>query len=331
MIDTDKVSEVYREKLIDREHHAIRFTNFLNTEQETDFAVPPNCLGFGRIHHFKRRTRSGWLDNPLPIDPATNKLNMAKCDEIEAEVFQTAACNWRCWYCYVPFNLLSADPHHSEFLPIARLLDLFMSEARRPRVIDLSGGQPDLTPELVPWVLEELATRHLDQDYYVWSDDNLSNDFYWRYLSNKDREIVAASKNYGRVCCFKGFDESSFAFNTSADPALFARQFELIGRLLRSGIDIYCYVTFTSPPAPSIERRVSDFVDRLQELSERLPLRTIPLEVRDFTPLHRRMNSQRKAAMVDQWAALEAWKNELVRRFSGDELRGPIQDVSLRG
>ena len=35
---------------------------------------------------------------------------------IEAQAFQNAACNWRCWYCYVPFELLAAKEEHADWL-----------------------------------------------------------------------------------------------------------------------------------------------------------------------------------------------------------------------
>ena len=88
-------------------------------------------------------------------------------------------------------------------------------------MIDLTGGQPDLTPEWVPWMIEELRRRELTNKVYLWSDDNLSNDYFWRYLTDDQRAAIKGYRNYGRVACFKGIDRGSFAFNTGADPALF--------------------------------------------------------------------------------------------------------------
>jgi len=53
-------------------------------------------------------------------------------------------------------------------------------------MIDLSGGQPDLTPEWIPWMMEELNNRGLTDKVYLWSDDNLSNDYFWKYLSDAE-------------------------------------------------------------------------------------------------------------------------------------------------
>ncbi len=63
-------------------------------------------------------------------------------------------------------------------------------------------------------MMRELIDRGLDDDVYLWSDDNLSNDYFWAFLSVEDRALIRAYKNYGKVCCFKGYDSESFAFNT---------------------------------------------------------------------------------------------------------------------
>ena len=58
-------------------------------------------------------------------------------------------------------------------------------------------------------------------------------------LGEAEHELIANYKNYGRVCCFKGYNEDSFSFNTCAQPQLFDQQFDLMGRLLTLGIDLY--------------------------------------------------------------------------------------------
>ena len=131
-------------------------------------------------------------------------------------MFQNAACNWRCWYCYVPFNLLSANEKRGAWVTANSLVEQFLAEPGHPDMIDLTGGQPDLVPEWIPWTLQALESAEADKSVYVWSDDNLSNDYFFRYLPEKTQHRVAEHPGYGRVCCFKGFDEASFSFNTKA-------------------------------------------------------------------------------------------------------------------
>jgi len=331
LIDTDALSARYRAASVDLNGRRLLVTNFHRTEQEPDLSEPPNCDGFGRIRHFRRATSEGWPPNPLPIDPACKALGLPTAEMIRAQAFQNAACNWRCWYCFVPFDLLSANRNYSDWLSPAEMVDLYLAQPDPPLVIDLTGGQPDLVPEWVPWMMAEIRARRLGQKIYLWSDDNLSNDYFWRYLSEQDRELVAAYRNYGRVCCFKGFNAESFSFNTLAAPALFERQFGLMSRLLTVGIDLYAYVTFTTPSLADIADDMKRFVDRLQTLDENLPLRTVPLQIEIFTPVIRRMDELKESAMKNQWLAIEAWQKELGNRYSNAERQRNIADVPLRG
>lgn len=330
LIDTAALSARYRAASIDIEKHRLLVTNFQQTEQEADLSEPANCNGFGRIRHFRRTTSTGWPSNPLPLDPACKALGLPRTEMIRAQAFQNAVCNWRCWYCFVPFDLLSANPKHSAWLSPGELVDLHLAQAEPPLVLDLTGGQPDLTPEWVPWVMTELMERSLEQKFYLWSDDNLSSDYYWQYLSEEQQELIASFRNYGRVCCFKGFDAASFSFNTQADPALFEQQFSLLARLLATGMDIYAYATFTTtsaaPPASEMKR----FVDRLQTLDVNLPLRTVPLEIALFNPVAKRLNAAKQDAMKNQWRAIEAWLRELEERFSSEERQRNITEIPLR-
>ena len=331
LIDTDRFSGVMRDRSIDMLNRRILITNFHGTEQERDLTVPANCGGFGRVRHFRRETSPGWPPNPLPIDPAARALGVGSTDLLTAQVFQNAACNWRCWYCFVPFGLLSANKKHAEFLTVEQLIGLYLAEANRPAVIDLTGGQPDLVPEWVPWMMEELETRGLSDSVYLWSDDNLSGDYFWRHLTDAERDRVVGYKNYGRVCCFKGFDAESFQFNTAAGGELFAQQFGLMGRFVDFGIDLYGYATFTSPNPDDIKGKMARFVDRLQEVSVNLPLRVVPLEIKPFTPVTSRMTEVHREALVNQQTAIVAWCEEIEKRFSSELRSRPVCDVPLRG
>ena len=328
-IDTDEWSSQWRSAGLDIEGRRILVTNFRGTEQEADLQEPPNCEGLGRIRHFKRATNTGWPLNPLPIEPACKALGLEPLQDIRAQIFQNAICNWRCWYCYVPFRLLSANHSHASWLSAPEMLDLYLEQPDPPPVIDLTGGQPDLTPEWVPWILQEICSRNLEDRIYVWSDDNLSTDYFWKYLENEDIQILRKATNYGRVGCFKGFDEESFSFNTHADGSLFSRQFDLFQRLLELGIDLYAYVTLTSPTDENMIERIQRFVDRLQSLHPNLPLRTIPLEIQVFTPVRSRLRTVTNSAIEFQKTAVEAWNRQIEKRYSISERALPITEVSL--
>jgi uncharacterized Fe-S cluster-containing radical SAM superfamily protein len=331
VIDTDRFSGQLRRRGVDVAARRLLITRFDGSAQEQDLTEPTNCAGLGRVRHFHRSTATGWPDNPLPIDPAARALHLPPSDGLRAQVFQNAICNWRCWYCYVDFPLLSGNLEHSEMRSAAELVELFSQQPTRPAVIDLTGGQPDLVPEWVPWMLEALADQGLGDQVYLWSDDNLSNDYFFTKLSSRQRATVDAASMYGKVCCFKGYDSSSFAFNTGAGPDLFGRQFELMGRLLReTSIDLYGYATFTSPTDVGLDRSVVEFVDRLQALDPNLPLRLVPLQIAAFTPTEPRMNGEHHRALAVQDDAIAAFNAEMARRYSVAERRAKICDVPLR-
>jgi hypothetical protein len=130
--------------------------------------------------------------------------------------------------------------------------------------------------------------------------------------------------------CFKGFNAESFSFNTTAEPALFDRQFALMGRLLALGIDLYGYATFTTPSCASILEDMPRFVDHLQMLDENLPLRVVPLEIQVFAPVKPRLSGLTKEALKNQRAAVEAWQKELESRYSSEQRALRITDVPLR-
>lgn len=331
-IDTERLSLKLRHRGIDRSLRTIRMTHFRGSQQELDLSLPTNCGGFGRIHHFNRTSGSLWPDNPLPVEPAARALKrLHPPGTLSVQVFQNAVCNWRCWYCYVDYALLRGDRSHSAMLSMTRLIDLYSHEQDVPSIIDISGGQPDLVPEIVPWVMEALNKFGLHEATYLWSDDNLSNDYFWRYLTPAERRLVNSYVHYGKVCCFKGFDRNSFSFNTMAHPALFDRQFDLMRKLLEcTRIDLYAYATFTTEDSTGLRTAMNRFVDRLQDIHEFLPLRTVPLKIVPYTPVRDRLNDRRIQALQLQNEAVLCWQAELKARFRPADLSCPICDVILR-
>lgn len=328
-INTDEFSLQLRERAIRPASGQLLISRIEGSSQESDLTEPPNCSGYGRIRHFRRSTPDPWPPNPLPILPASHRLGLAPAADMTAQVFQNAACNWRCWYCFVPFNLLSANEENAGWLTAEDMVELYLSEPERPLIIDCSGGQPDLVPEWIPWMMRTLRARGLAESVYLWSDDNLSNDYFWRYLKPADHELIASYGMYGRVCCFKGYNQSSFTFNTKAAPELFAKQFELFTRLLHLGIDLYAYATFTAPDDAHLGPDMAAFVDRLQLIHPNLPLRLVPLRIEEFGVVAPRVRDEHRRALAVQEEAVEAWDVELRARFSEHERQVPMPAVVI--
>ncbi len=328
-INTDTYSAYLRGRSIILPERRILVARLTGSQQENDLAEPVNCKGFGRLRHFRLDRYDEWSSNPLPILPAAKALGRQPNSTLRAQVFQNAACNWRCWYCYVDFDRLAADTRVAEYFTADELIELYLAEQSRADVIDLSGGQPDLTPEWLIWTMEALTARGLESKIFLWSDDNLSNRYYWQYLNERQRQAISQYELYARVACFKGYDPASFEFNTRAAPELFARQLAIFRELLNEGLDLYAYVTLTAPPHSGLGPTMKLFVDQLQSIHRNLPLRTIPLKIDLFAPTRPRVREQERAALAFQHDVHGAWCEELTLRFSDTELAAPICDVSL--
>ncbi len=337
-VNTDRYSAYLRARAVRPNEGRLLISRLGESRQAQDFTRPANCGGMGRLRHFRRQTPStAWPPNPLPIDPASRFLGLPSSAALVAQVFQNAACNWRCWYCFVPNELLEAREEEAAWMSTDDLLDLYLAENEpdRARMIDLTGGQPDLTPEWVPWMMQAMRRRGLEGRVYLWSDDNLSTDLFWRVLTPDQQELVATFSGYGRVACFKGFDEQSFSFNTSAAPELYAQQFTLFDRMRRTGVDLFAYATLTSSSTAGIDDGVRRFVDRLQGIHPNLPLRTVPLQVYPFKVVTDRVASIRRLSKLGatpytaQSRAVEVWLKEIETRFSPSDRALCITDVRI--
>lgn len=331
VIDTADLSARLRERSVRLHDGRLLISRIEGSAQQGDLTQPPDCGGYGRIRHFRMATPEPWPTNQLPILPASHRLGLATSAVMTAQVFQNAACNWRCWYCYVPFELLSANERKAGWLTADEMVALYLSEPERPAIIICSGGQPDLVPEWVPWMMRALRDRSLADSVYLWSDDNLSNDYFWRYLKLPDHDLVAGYRMYGRVCCFKGYSAKSFAFNTKAEAQLFDQQFELFARLLTLSIDLYAYATFTAADDVDLDRDMARFVDRLQAIHRNLPLRLVPLRVESFGVVAPRLRDVHRRALEVQEEAVRSWNAELAARFTPAERNVPMPLVSLAG
>jgi hypothetical protein len=165
---------------------------------------------------------------------------------------------------------------------------------------------------------------------YLWSDDNLSNDYFWRFLSEKQIELVKTYRMYGRVCCFKGIDQLSFSHNTGAEPGLFEEQFTLWERLLKTGIDLYSYITLPAATSTNFVGAINKVLDRIQMVDENYPLRIVPLQIQTFTPVVSRIRELQLDLLDGQQIAIRVWQEEMEKRFSREALQKEITAVKTK-
>ena len=332
LIQTTRSVKAFRGKAINRPERKILISRISGSEQEADSEGLVNCNGFGRVRNFLMSTPDGWPENPLPIAPACKALGIKPVPrEMRSQIFQNAVCPWRCWYCYVPHDLLSGKRKNSEWLTAADLVRLYAGEQNRPLILILSGGSPDLVPEWTCWMMEELRKTDLAGSCYLWTNDNLSTTYVFEKLTSVEIDCLAHYRNYGRVCCFKGYDARSFSYNTRAPEGDYDRQFKIMGKLLNLGLDLYGYVTFTSPHTDRIETGVREFVRRLQDLDPNLPLRTVPLEIRvDYKPVKNRgISSEHEQSLRVQKEAVSVWNDEIKRSYPEVLRNTCVADIPL--
>lgn len=318
-----------RNSVYNENNNTFLLSKIKSSTQENDLTVPPNCDGYGRIRHFRRFISEEWGNDPLPIDPACKVLGLDLCDMIETQVFQIAACNVRCWYCFVPDELKSASKCNARWFSVSDMIDLFQRDCERISVLDLSGGNPELVPEWIYSVMKELERRKISDKVYLWSDDTLTTDYFFEYLDKQQIEYIKNYKYYGKVCCFKGFDEHSFSFNTRLPDIYFEKQFESFERYYKLGLDLYGYVTFTTDDINDLEEKIAKFIERLRKINLLLPLRVVPLKIAIFTPVQNRMTTKYFKAVENQKKVYAEWRRQLERLYDKTMLNKRICDVPL--
>ena len=318
-----------RESVFNKENNTYLLSKIGSSIQEKDLTVPPNCDGYGRIRHFRRFISEEWGNDPLPLDPACKALGLEYCDMIETQVFQIASCNVRCWYCFVPDELKAASEYKSRWFSTSEMIDLFQRDCKGIHVLDLSGGNPELVPEWVYWVMKELEKRNIDNKLYLWSDDTLTTNYFFDCLTQNQIQYIKNYKFYGKVCCFKGYDKYSFSFNTKLPNDYFEVQFENFQKYLDLELDLYGYVTFTTDKIDGLEENMSNFIDRLKKIHPLLPLRIVPLKIAAFTPVQNRLNQNYINAMEIQKEVYKEWKKQLECTYNEKLLNTKICDISL--
>lgn len=318
-----------RSILVNQDERSVLISDLLHSQQTADIHSV-NCGGYGRLWHKSSMAEESWEKFCLPYQPASWKLGVTDDKVSTVQVFQLAGCNYRCWFCYVDYALLRGDIKRAKYFTCESLVESYARETCEPKVIRLSGGQPDLVPEWVPWMMTALKGSGLDRDTYLWVDDNLSNDYAWRFLQDEDWDVILDYRNFGRVGCLKGFDRESFHFNTGAPPEHFDRQLRVLSRLVKTGLDVYVYLVLTSRGLDKVKVKMDRLLDSLQAIHPNLPLRVCPIKIIPFMPTLSRMHSaERGAAEQNQYRTLEVWREALAGRFPAAQLSQPCYLIDI--
>lgn len=286
-----------------------------------------NLDDFGRIRTFIRHKFTDWNDDPIPIDIAISKLKLTCHDFLDVQMIEVGKCNLHCWWCYLPDKIRNVNDQYMKWFTASELLDLILRDNSECRCIYISGGNPELVPELIYDFMRELEKRHLSDKILLWSDDVLTTDYLFNFNASK-LEYMIHYKNYAKVCCLKGFDEDSFSFNTLLPKDDFHHQLKRLRKYIQLGFDIYVYIIFTCNQLNDIDEKIDFLIKRLQLIHYYLPLRVVPIKIEEFSAVTGRLNQERMESLHNQFIVLDIW-NKKIKDIYGDYCDVDITSIDL--
>lgn len=325
----DRICEMLRKRIVDVENKKVKLTKFNDLNECMDNNCYVNCMGMGRLRRYKNF--SLFLDNQeKPQKRLLRGLNPS-INDFETQVFQIMGCNMRCWYCFVDRCVLAAREGYGEWMTISDMIELFLKENHLPYIIDLSGGQPDLVPEWCLWVMEEVEKRNLRDIIYIWMDDNLATTHIMeKYLTQEQISYMANYPKHSRACCFKGYNEYTYRFNVGNKCLTLEEQVNNFRKLYNYGFDIYAYITLTGPKGSANRKDIEVFISKIQDIHPKLPLRLIPIKIKEFTETAERINGIQIEALEEQYRAYDIWTEVMNERFSKEEMNLPYENVIIQ-
>ncbi len=350
-----KRAEKLRSGMIDLENKKVLLANFKGSSQSQDI---PRVRKFGdffraklyekpeetkkNLHNFRKepagiaaeKLGSPWnqLDKKFLEDPWQGP-QIQECNNVF--LFQVNGCNLNCWYCYVDNINKSGNSKCGIYASTEEILMHFLVESRKSQflnnphrkinILRISGGDPMIVPEIIYWMIKTIEKFGLENYIYLWIDSNLTTfDFYWRYLSSKQREKIRNYKNIGFMGCYKGLDEEMFYKVTGAIPEFFKAQFIMHRWLLDEGLDVYSYLYPVVLSTNNLSLRIKRFIRKMQnEVGKLAPLRLTTPYIKIYSPIETdyRLTPERVNAIYEnQHVAIKTWKKEMKKNY------GPLAD-----
>jgi len=348
--DPIKLAEKLRPRMIDLKNKKILLAVLAGTGQAQDLTKE---RFFEDVFRSKIYTKKADLQrDPFRREPAAiaaEKLTIPGKTLVSPEECNAAflgqinGCNLKCWYCYVDDKAKGANQKHGKFFSTEEYLIQFLIETRKNQnalnqdlklnILRISGGEVFIVPEIIIWMIESVEKFGLENNIYLWVDCNLSTEnFYWKYLSENQREKIRNFRNLGVCVCYKGFDEKTFQENTcGAMPESFKKAFLMHKKLIDEGLDVYSYLYPVTSSLDNIEQRIKEFIERLQrEVGECAPLRMATPPIKIYGPTKERLSENNIKALENQWAAMNVWKQELAKRFNTKELSLQPHEIPLK-
>jgi hypothetical protein len=80
-------------------------------------------------------------------------------------------------------------------------------------------------------------------------------------------------------------------------------------------LDIYLYITLTSPDREDNASLIRHLVRRLADIRPDLPHRTVPLRILEYGPVRARLDEKRRQALESQVAHVEMWEKAVIEEL----------------
>ena len=314
-------NEIYR-------NNKYLFSKLLYNTLEEKQVLNINLNDFGRIRTFKRNKFTDWNLDPIPIDIVSRKLNIKDIDELDVQMIEVAKCNLHCWWCYLPDEIRKINKKYMKWFSVSEMLDMIMEENKNIKCLYISGGNPELVPEVIYDTMKELEKRNLSNKIFLWSDDVLSTDYLFN-MDIKKIKYMINYKNYAKVCCLKGFDDESYKFNTLLNKEGFNNQLIRLQKYIELGFDVYCYVIFTCENTKNAESKIEEFIYKLQRISYYLPLRVIPIKIEKFSAVLPRLDKIRDESINNQYKIVNIWNKKISEIYTKEKISKNISELNI--
>lgn len=188
-------------------------------------------------------------------------------------------------------------------------------------VLRITGGEPFLVPNLLLEVLEEIKSRKLDKEIFVWTETNLIP-----LIVEDDKPLISDNllinlSKYPNFCvhpCFHGLNKDNFKEITSKEVFDYSQLLNAFKRLVEAGIDVY--PTFGSNV--SNPEDIENFFENIDNINMLLPLQFCVIEENlEYKPIKKRQEMINNFTtdyekVYDKRMVIEKWDNILMKKFN---------------
>lgn len=248
--------------------------------------------------------------------------------------FQIPFCPNNCWHCFLPKELYIYNPKSKrryKECSVKEIIDSFIKQkkydkkfGKESNVLRITGGEPFTLPQLILDCLEELETRNLNDEIFIWTETNLQP-----FIKGKDgksfmdikenKNILKKLAKYNNFLihpCFHGLDEDEYLKITDNQinrNVSLEEQVEAVKSIVDSGIDVY--PTFGSNVCNP--KNIPILFDLFNTKKYRHILYKIALIEYDlrYEPLTRSGIKKRDFGYYPKYANIRIWNQLLVNNF----------------